>query len=270
MNGFYNYNSVKIMEILTEIMFECNTLVKSQKKMETKYKEDGSPVTKADLEVDRYINEALNKIDPKTPIISEENLSSENDFLLKRYWLIDPIDGTRSFINGRDEYTINIALIVNGVPIIGIIGHPPTNKVWRAGYGTANLIHKNGNSVNLQNSKLKWVNPIILTSYTINQETKDFINSIQNSIVKKASSSIKFCELAESNANIYPRFSIISKWDIAAGHALLNEVGGCLVSLKGKEFNYMNSSCKTTKFIASGNKDWRSKVKVKKGKLSYE
>ncbi len=247
----------KLYNKLFKIINKCNFIIERYKDSGSSLKEDGTLVTKADLEADKYIHDNLRDCFPNIPIISEERKNSYNYFSSDEYWLIDPLDGTSSFVKGLSDYTTNIALIKKGIPIIGAIGHPPSGKIWLGGLDGANLILQNGENHNLLENNISWEKPLIITSRNINIETKLFVESIKNAKVIKESSSIKFCRIANSEINLYPRFASISKWDIAAGHAIINAVGGKLEDLNGKEFNYSGKSVKTNKFIASRSKDWR-------------
>ena len=174
-----------------------------------------------------------------------------DSYLEKSYWIIDPIDGTSSYLNGGEEYTVNVALIVNGIPQIGLIVHPPSKKIWYAKKDKLKII-KNKKTIIIKKNKITKKNiKTIITSKERNKTIEQFLKSHEGCKVFKMSSSLKFCFLAEKKADIYPRFSVINKWDIAAGHAILNAAGGVLLDLNGKNFSYNTQSSKTTKFLHS-------------------
>ncbi len=221
-------------------------------------KDNGSELTLADILLNEMICSALKELDENIPIISEENFVNGNDFLNSRYWLIDPIDGTKNYINGGNEYTINIAMIENGIPNIGIIGHPPTKKIWIGYKKKAYLVDINGIKTSLNNKKSILNHPVLITSGNeVNHfKLQSFLGSNTKIKVKKVSSSLKFCILAEKNAHIYPRFSKISKWDIAAGHAILKAAGGEIKDFQNKSYSYNYKGAQTTEFIASISSEW--------------
>ncbi len=237
-----------------------NTIKKSlsiEKKL-VRRKENGTELTLADIMLNEMICSNLNKLDESIPIISEENFVNNNDFLNNRYWLIDPIDGTKNYINGGNEYTINIALIENGIPMIGIIGHPPTKKIWIGSKKKAYIVNINGKKTFLNNKKCILNNPVLITSRNEANHFKvqSFLKLNKKIKIKKVSSSLKFCILAEKNAHFYPRFTKISKWDIAAGHAILRAMGGEIKDMQNKNYSYHYKGAQTKEFMASVSSEW--------------
>ncbi len=212
------------------------------------YKDDESPLTKADLASHKIITDSIKKITPDIPILSEEEFI---DWKIrkkwKKYWLIDPLDGTKEFIKKNDEFTVNIALIENNRPILGVIYTPALNELFYSikNFGSYKILTKKKLntlkeakriSINKKKSnKIKIVgsrshsNPIL--DKWVNKNFKEF------DILQKGSS-LKFCLIAEGSADIYPRFGPTSEWDIAAGHIILEEAGGKLKSIDNKEILY--------------------------------
>ena len=212
------------------------------------YKDDESPLTKADLASHKIISDSIKKITPDIPILSEEEFI---DWKIrkkwKKYWLIDPLDGTKEFIKKNDEFTVNIALIENNRPILGVIYTPALNELFYSikNFGSYKILTKKKLntlkeakriSINKKKSnKIKIVgsrshsNPIL--DKWVNKNFNEF------DILQKGSS-LKFCLIAEGSADIYPRFGPTSEWDIAAGHIILEEAGGKLKSIDNKEILY--------------------------------
>ena len=212
------------------------------------YKDDESPLTKADLASHKIITDSIKKITPDIPILSEEEFI---DWKIrkkwKKYWLIDPLDGTKEFIKKNDEFTVNIALIENNRPILGVIYTPALNELFYSikNFGSYKILTKKKLntlkeakriSINKKKSnKIKIVgsrshsNPIL--DKWVNKNFNEF------DILQKGSS-LKFCLIAEGSADIYPRFGPTSEWDIAAGHIILEEAGGKLKSIHNKEILY--------------------------------
>ena len=127
---------------LVPLLREASEKIFSIEKKILSEKDNGTEFTLADSILNEIICDNLEKLSENIPIISEEKEVKKKDFLKKKYWLIDPLDGTKNYINGGDEYTINIALIENGEPVLGIIGHPPSGKIWYGEKNNAYLIEK--------------------------------------------------------------------------------------------------------------------------------
>lgn len=231
-------------------------LIKGLDHSEYSYKSDGTIVTKADRIVEDYLVKEIKLLEKNASIIGEENEFTKETFLKDRYWLIDPIDGTSSYSKGKNDYTVNVALIEHGCPVFGIIGHPPSQKIWYGFENKAFLLTKKKKyqliSIPFKKKKLK-----IITSRNIDESTKLFMKKIKKFDHLKESSSIKFCRLASGIADIYPRFQQINKWDIAAGDAILRASGGRTISLDGEDLKYKSNTQVAQSFIALANfKSW--------------
>ena len=256
-----NIISDEIEKNLINLVSESINFINSQKINRLDNKNDGTCLSKADLEIDNIIFETLSKLDSTIPVISEERSFNNKLFMSPEYWLIDPIDGTRNYINGGNEFTINIALISKGNPIFGIIGHPPSNNIW---IGKKNHVFIYNNKTRLKKKIVKLTqaknkNTVIISNEK-NKNIENLISKIENIEIIKVSSSLKFCYLATNKAIFYPRFSIIKKWDIAAGHAILNSSGGVLTNLKGKTYNYNYPSSCAKAFFAYSNLGWDKRL----------
>lgn len=231
-------------------------------------KVDNSPLTQADLSSNNLIIKELRKINQTTLILSEESLV---DWVERKqwnqYWLIDPLDGTKEFINKNGEFTVNIALIEQHKPILGIIYAPTKSLLYFAkkNYG-AFKIFSSSQLVNLDEAQ-----SISISQNQINNNiriigSRSHSNDIFKSWIKERfnkynlitkGSSIKFCEIAEGKADIYPRFGATSEWDIAAGHIILEEAGGFLKDIGGNNILYNNKeSLINPEFIATNNLDF--------------
>ena len=212
------------------------------------YKEDESPLTKADLDSNKILQSSISKITPKIPILSEEEfIAWDIRKNWETYWLIDPLDGTKEFIKKNDEFTINIALIEYNQPVLGIIYAPAFGSLFfsKKNNGSYKIYTKN-NLNTFKNSEK------ISVKYTNNEKirvigSRSHSNIAFDNWVKKnftnfeiieKGSSLKFCEIAEGKADIYPRFGPTSEWDIAAGHIILLEAGGKLKTIDNKDLVY--------------------------------
>ena len=199
---------------------------------------------------------------PNISVISEEGKQNINIFLEKQYWLIDPIDGTSSYAKGNLGYTVNIALIEKNSPILGVIFAPAKSLIYFAQkeYGSFTL-HTSAELNSLdeatQISVSKQSDPVRIIgsrSHSTNSFATWVNEKFPNAQIIQAGSSLKFCLIADGNADIYPRFGPTSEWDIAAGHIILNEAGGKILTLNNKEIKYnQKESLLNPEFIASNN-----------------
>lgn len=238
-----------LIKNLLQLLEVCVNEASKNKKKEIFIKPDNTIVTNTDKNIHKIICNRLLYLYPSIPVISEEGSFNNNSFLNNIYWLIDPLDGTSSFVKGGSGYTINIALIKDGYPCLGLIAHPPSRTIW---YGSINkaFVIKNKKKYKLAVRNIDKKNITIVTSKNLDHATKKFIKRFIGAKVRSFSSSIKFCKLAEGKADIYPRLESISKWDIAAGDAILRASGGILINNKGEEYKYNTASSKSGEFFA--------------------
>ena len=215
--------------------------------IEITQKNDSSPLTQADIASNKLILNALYNLDRSIPALSEESLINwEIRKNWKKYWLIDPLDGTKEFIKKNGEFTVNIALIENNNPTIGVVFVPVTKALYLAQQGFGSYkINTNKKLRNLNNlnkisvSKLHNKVRIIGSRSHSNSIFDDWVNDkYPGAEIVQAGSSLKFCLIAEGKADIYPRFGPTSEWDIAAGHIIVNEAGGRINTFSGGNINY--------------------------------
>ncbi len=201
-------------------------------------KDDDSPVTKADLAANDYIVEKLKKLAPEIALISEEEINEAVD-ASQPFWLVDPLDGTKSFINKTGEFTVNIGLIHDGKPVLGIVYVPVTKTLYYTGEDGHAYKKKNG-IAELISVRKKPANglTVVASKSHRTQETDDYISKLDVHDFKASSSSLKFCLLAEGVADIYPRFGLTMEWDTAAAHAVLLAAGGYMEQPNGAAFEY--------------------------------
>jgi len=208
---------------------------------EYQIKEDLSPLTKADTVSHNIISARLKVLTPDIPILSEE--SSNIPFSIRsqwsQYWLIDPLDGTKEFIKKNDEFTVNIALIENNNPIIGLIHNPVLNTIyWGSKLGTF-LLKRNNSPQKIAIQKSKLTKPRIICSRSHKSEELEFyLRSIGKHQIIHAGSSLKFCSIALGESDIYPRFNPTSEWDTAAGQCIVESAGGTIKTLDGERMQY--------------------------------
>ncbi len=203
-------------------------------------KEDKSPVSNGDLKVNELITNKIKAITPNIPIISEETVDLNIKNKAKVFWLIDPIDGTKEYIAGKDEYTLNAALIVNTTPVLGLVGAPKKNRLFFSyGPGESYLI-ESGKTKKINCTKQQPKDKIVALSSVI-KPSDIILNKLKEfgvtSIVKMASS-YKFCVIATGEYDIYAARERANEWDYAAGHAIAQNAGAIIKTLDGKPFLY--------------------------------
>lgn len=219
-------------------------------------KQDSSPVTNADIQASEMIITSIRSITPNIPIISEEMPISVNLKTLEKsnyYWLIDPIDGTKSFIEKKGDFTVNIALIQNKRSIFGIIYQPIKHELFYTNH-EGKAVKETINSKNIMQANksidLEQGINLLLPNRPIGKIGERFIKAIKVKSSTKISSSYKFCLLAEGKFDMYINFIPISLWDVAAGHAILNSSEGKIYNTSGKELTYISGSLHNPSFIA--------------------
>ena len=213
-------------------------------------KSDNTPVTNGDIEVNKILTKKISEITPNIAIVSEENAAHKNDKNLENFWLIDPIDGTRDYINGRDEFTLNAALIINKKPVIGIITVPAKKRVFYS-YGMSNSYELiNNQEINLINKKKDYEE---LKAVSYSDELKSEIIKVHQKYnitsYQKMKSSLKFCVIAAGEFDLYAAEPRACEWDIAAGHAILEHAGGKITDFNDDEILYGKPGFKNPSLI---------------------
>jgi 3'(2'), 5'-bisphosphate nucleotidase len=197
--------------------------------LQVELKGDSSPLTLADKKAHHAIENILKSTG--LPMLSEEgkNISYDVRKHWDLFWLVDPLDGTKEFIKRNGEFTVNIALIENQKPVLGVVAVPVTGELYYSTKGGGAYLKKDNDEkflpkrspVDLTVSALK----IVASRSHMNEETQQFVNTLKNPELISAGSSLKFILLASGRADVYPRFAPTMEWDTAAGHAIVNETG---------------------------------------------
>ena len=245
----------KIIEDLIETFLNAGkiSLELRKKGLTTEMKSDNTPVTNGDLEVNKIISKKINELTPDIQIISEETSYNKNNNL-KNFWLIDPIDGTNSYINNLEEFTINAGLILEQKPVAGLIFAPAKNRMFYS-YGE-NLAFEliDGKPVKLSCSKDFNKNEIKFVSYSniIKPEIEKIHKELNVKKIVKMKSSLKFCVIAAGEYDGYVAEPRAFEWDIAAGHAILKHAGGSIVDFNGNEILYGKKDFKNPSLILKG------------------
>ena len=209
-------------------------------------KADGSPVTEADLAADQIIAHGLARLFPDVQALSEERSHLARLPTRASFFLIDPLDGTKEFIAGRDEFTVNLALVTDGVPLLGIVGAPALKTIWRGlvGRGAARVEIRDGAAGAAQPIRTRarpvagapWIAAVSRSH--ADARTEAFIAAHAGAVRDVAGSALKFCRVAEGKADIYPRLSPTCEWDVAAGHALVTAAGGKVTDGSGAPLRF--------------------------------
>ncbi|HPX75186.1 MAG TPA: 3'(2'),5'-bisphosphate nucleotidase CysQ [Bacteroidales bacterium] len=243
------------------------TLKYFRKNFNVNLKADNSPVTIADISANEIIIEGLKKTN--IAIISEEieNLSYQDRKNLKKFWIIDPLDGTKQFVKGEDEYTINIALVCENTVVEGVVFAPAKSELY---YGNVN---SNAVKIDTLTNKIENITldhkikipKLVISKSHLNSKTTNFVNAFKEkfpeSECENLGSSLKLCAVANNSANIYLRIGQINEWDIAAGHAVLKAAGGNIFSFQtGKEIIYNSENLKTPDFFAIKDLNFKNKI----------
>ena len=255
--GIANQASVKITEIYTHY---CS-LTSQQSQEMWEIKQDKSPLTVADTAANQIIVQALMQLTPSIPVVTEED-SSSWDFRnsAQDFWLIDPLDGSKEFISKNDEFTVNIALVSQGQTVFGVVQAPILNKVYWGGksMGSFSSVPNqsstpevlNASQLNLNQLEEHTCLKIIASKSHMSTETQLLIDRFKNSQLVQAGSSLKFCRVAENQADLYPRLAPTCEWDTAAAQAVLEGAGGVVLQLDGNNLNYGKPNVLNPYFIA--------------------
>jgi len=217
-------------------------------------KSDGSPVTTADTRAEAVILAGLAEIAPDIPVLAEEAVSAGHvpDVTGGAFWLVDPLDGTKEFLSRNGEFTVNIALVEDGVPVLGVVHLPALDVTYVGSPGLAERRDGAG-TTQIAVRAVPDEGFDVLTSRSHSDEaTEQFIAAIPVHQRISAGSSLKFCRVAEGAADLYPRMGRTMEWDTAAGHAVVLAAGGMVCTVDGDPLRYGKAGHDNPAFIAYG------------------
>ncbi|MEH6402546.1 MAG: 3'(2'),5'-bisphosphate nucleotidase CysQ [Sneathiella sp.] len=222
-------------------------------------KDDSSPVTEADVNAEKIILAGLAKIAPEIPVLAEESAAAGEipDLSGGIFWLVDPLDGTKEFVHKRGEFTVNIALIENGRPTMGVIHVPAKNTTYFAsGPDDAWVVEENTapQKMGTRDTPTDGLTVVASRSHRT-PETDDYISKYNVADLISAGSSLKLCLIAEGKADLYPRLGRTMEWDIGAGQAILEAAGGVVETLDGSVLMYGKPGHDNPYFVAKGKAD---------------
>jgi 3'(2'), 5'-bisphosphate nucleotidase len=237
-----------LMEPLTALVVKAGEAILAVNRtgMRVDGKQDGSPVTEADLAADGIIAEGLARLAGDVPTLSEERAQQATPPFRDSFFLIDPLDGTKEFVAGRDEFTVNLAIVTLGVPLLGIVSAPALGLLWRGIVGRgAERVAFNGATIRttepIRSRKLPepgqpWIAAVSRSHG--DRKSEAFIDGRPNAVRRALGSAVKFGRIAEGSADIYPRFGPTSEWDVGAGCAVVTAAGGRVTDGEGGEIRF--------------------------------
>ena len=236
-----------LIEPLTDLVIRAGAaiLAVNRSAMKVDGKADGSPVTEADLAADRIIGAGLAALAPDIPSLSEERVHLARLPYQNSFFLIDPLDGTKEFVAGRNEFTVNLALVTHGTPLLGIVGAPALGLIWRGivGRGAERLTLGDG-APRVEPIRTRPCPPrgkpwtVAVSRSHGDARTEAFIDGRPGAVRSELGSAVKFGRVAEGCVDIYPRLSPTSEWDVAAGHAVVTAAGGKVTDSKGAALHF--------------------------------
>ncbi|NIA70768.1 3'(2'),5'-bisphosphate nucleotidase CysQ [Pelagibius litoralis] len=229
-------------------------------------KDDTSPVTEADEAAETFILGALNTLTPDIPVVAEEAMAAGEAPVIEgnRFWLVDPLDGTKEFISRNGEFTVNIALIEDGQPVAGVVHAPAMAMTWAGvcgetedgdkGSGQAVFAETDKPVMDIRVRKIPSEGAVVVASrrHGAGKELDDFLSRYTVAEKVSAGSSLKFCLVASGRADVYPRFGRTMEWDTAAGHAVLLAAGGQVYTLDDEPLDYGKPDFENPHFYALG------------------
>ncbi|WP_424947701.1 3'(2'),5'-bisphosphate nucleotidase CysQ [Candidatus Spongiihabitans sp.] len=258
----------RLLEKTLDIAIEAGQQILSvyETEFEVEIKEDGSSVTLADQRAHELIEGALQKLDAIIPVMSEESSQEVFDERVnwRKFWLVDPLDGTKEFIKRSGEFTVNIALIENGAPILGVVHAPARDISHFAATGVGAFKQEGNQSMSAIKVREMRANGAIMVASRSHSgaEVARFRHNLEQAVghveVASMGSSLKICLVAEGGADIYPRLRPTCEWDTAAAQCVLEVAGGQITDLNGQRLKYNKPDILNPWFLASGDKsiDW--------------
>ena len=216
-------------------------------------KADQSPLTQADLAAHRCIARGLQALTPLIPVVSEEDPASLAFRTAQgRFWLVDPLDGTKEFLARNGEFTVNIALVSEGEALWGVVVAPALGATYWGGRTQGAFVDRGQGTVALPVTPAATGGPVrvVASKSHLNEETARFITALGPHDLVQAGSSLKFCRLAEGQAELYPRLSPTHEWDTAAAQAVLEAAGGRVTTLDGQPLRYGKPDLVNPSFVA--------------------
>jgi 3'(2'), 5'-bisphosphate nucleotidase len=257
LEGEVTVNQDSMLDQLVEISRAAGKAILAvyARAFDVREKNDASPVTEADDRAEAVILEALAALTPSIPVVSEEAAAAGAvPTVGDRFWLVDPLDGTREFMGRNGEFTVNIALIEDGVPTQGVVLAPALNRIFGGFVGSGGFVEENGHrrAIKCRRPPSEGLTVVSSRSHGDAEALNAFLAGRPVARSAPAGSSLKFCMVAAGEADLYPRLGRTMEWDTAAGHAVLAAAGGRVRDLSGAELRYGKPLFANPHFVAEG------------------
>jgi 3'(2'), 5'-bisphosphate nucleotidase len=250
-----SFDHLRLVDDIAEAAREAGAAILEvvRRGFEVESKADASPVTEADRAAELVILAALARVAPGIPVIAEEQVAAghipAHDAI---YFLVDPLDGTKEFVRGGDDYTVNIGLIEHGAPRLGVVFAPATRRLHGGCVGAGAWVDEGAGRTAIRTRERGAVPTAVASKSHLNQATIDYLEAaVGQCDYVSVGSSLKFCILAEGKADIYPRAAPTSEWDTAAGHAVLLAAGGLVDGPDGAALRYGKRAFLNRAFVAT-------------------
>ncbi len=245
------------IEALVQIVREAGRIVMDvyQGTIDVRTKADASPVTEADERAEAFIVPALRALAPGVPVVAEEMAArGQADAIGSRFWLVDPLDGTREFIDRNGEFTVNVALVEDGRPVLGVVGAPALGRLFAGVVGQGAWVDddRGRRAIRVRPVPAQGLTVVASRSHGNAVELERYLAGLCVDRLVNAGSSLKLCLIAAGEADLYPRQGRTMEWDIAAGHAVLAAAGGLVLTLQGEPLGYGKRGFENPHFAAWG------------------
>jgi 3'(2'), 5'-bisphosphate nucleotidase len=218
-------------------------------------KDDASPVTEADRRAEAVIVDVLARLAPGVPVVAEEaHAAGHSSAAAPLFWLVDPLDGTKEFISRNGEFTVNVALVENGVPVVGVVSAPAQGRLWVGVAGDGAWVEDAAGrrDIRCRNVPDEGLTVVASRSHGDAQALDAYLQGRKVAALRSAGSSLKLCLVASGEADLYPRLGRTMEWDIAAGHAVVAAAGGGVTDLRGEPLRYGKPGFENPHFVAHG------------------
>lgn len=250
-------NRTELLDILTQVARDAGRVIMSiyATDFAVRGKEDDSPVTEADEKAEKVIVTALRKLTPGVSVIAEEEVAAGRvEKAASMFWLVDPLDGTREFINRNGEFTVNIALIEDGVPVLGVVFAPAIDRMFAGASGVGAFLEdaQGHRAIQTRSVPEEGLTVVASRSHGDPQVLQNFLGDRKVAELRTAGSSLKICLVAAGEADLYPRFGRTMEWDIAAGDAVLRAAGGRLTDVDDAQMLYGKAGFENPNFLVWG------------------
>ena len=253
-------NRRELLERLIPVVREAGNVIMDiyATDFEVRGKGDASPVTEADERAEALILPALEALTPDIPVVAEEAVAAGNiPEVGDRFWLVDPLDGTREFVSRNGEFTVNVALIEDGQPVLGVVFAPALDRLFAGAVGIAAFVEESGKrqTISVRAAPDEGLTVVASRSHGDPEALKTFLGKRKVARLRNAGSSLKLCLVAAGEADLYPRLGRTMEWDIAAGHAVLSAAGGRVTDTEKHPMRYGKPEFANPFFVAWGFSD---------------